>query len=88
MSESEQQGAKYGPQNATRSTKDVLKTTSLSNTLKSFPPSVEHLWWLGSVPWWSGTEGFKGFCGSLCKERCTGWNSSASSGPGADRRSG
>lgn len=37
MSESEQQGAKCGPQNATRSTKDVLKTTSFSNTLKSFP---------------------------------------------------
>lgn len=43
-SESEQQGAKCGPQNATRSTKDVLKTTSFSNTLKSFPPRVLNIY--------------------------------------------
>lgn len=78
---------KCGPQNVTRSTKDVLKNDVLfqrhSNRL-----CVERLRWLGPFPWWRGTGGFKGFCGSLRRERCIGWSSSASAGPGADRRSG
>lgn len=57
-----------GTQNATRGTKDVLKTASFLQT----DTGVERLTWPGWIPRWSGTEGFSGSCGSLCRERCAG----------------
>lgn len=69
----------------------MLKTTPFSKTdTQIFSSSVKHLrrlgWLVSLVEWYGG--GFKGFCGSRCKEQCTRWNSFASAGPEADLRSG
>lgn len=63
---------------------DVLKTASFSETVSLFPEcSTFPMAGVSSMVDWYGA--FNGFYGSLCKERCTGWNNSVSAGPEADR---
>lgn len=63
---------------------DVLKTALLSETVNLFPEcSTFPTAGVSFLVDWRGA--FRGFYGSLCKERCTGWNNSVSAGPGADR---
>lgn len=76
---------KCGPRNVTRSTKDVRKKWRAH--LPPPPRALRRLGWVSLVEWYAGGV-FKCSCGSRCKERCTGWSSSASAGPGADPRSG
>lgn len=76
---------KCAPENAARETEDVLKTTSGSEK-DVLSLRVKR----GGGSFCSGLvlKRFKGSCGSLCREQCTGWSSSASAGRGADRRPG
>lgn len=77
-----QQGAKCGCENATCSARCVENSVVFWNSL--FPEcSTFPMAGVSSMVDWYGA--FNGFYGSLCKERCTGWNNSVSAGPEADR---